>query len=92
MSFLRHLCLDEHIRIIELTIHTCQTSIANESIGEYGKFPASDGLNTGLLVAEFINEDRYLFNNLSISLINSTSLRGCIASGWQMLPDLSINI
>lgn len=40
--------LDEQICNLEQTIHKYRTSIANESIGEYGKFLENDGLNDGL--------------------------------------------
>jgi len=35
---------DEHIRNLELMIHNYQTSIANESIGDYDKIHTNDGL------------------------------------------------
>lgn len=44
--------LDEQICNLEQTINKYRISIANESIGEYGKFSANDGLNDGLKLSE----------------------------------------
>jgi len=48
LKVFRHFMFDEHIRNLEQMIHNYQTSIANESICDYGKIYVDDGLNDGL--------------------------------------------
>jgi Fic family protein len=52
LEVFRRFMFDEHIRSIELMIQNYQTSIANESIGNYDTIPADDGLNDGLKLSE----------------------------------------
>jgi Fic family protein len=48
LEFFRRFMFDEHIRNLKLMIQNYQTSIANESIGNYDTISADDGLNDGL--------------------------------------------
>ena len=48
LEIFRRFMFDEHIRNLELMIQNYQTSIANESIGNYDSISADDGLNDGL--------------------------------------------
>ena len=48
IEMFRRFMFDEHIRNLEEMIRNYQTSIANESMGDYGKSKTDDGLNDGL--------------------------------------------